>query len=150
MRLMGPGEFRASITYILPEEWRHLIERKKLKLRTGTIEFNSNGTGAANREVPKKPRRRPEPLGGKARFLNELKDGRKHKKGDRLFKEKDVELAVEWFERQVMKDALRINRKDYYVRVENLIELVERAFEDARGHGDHAGHLSLDRFLQDE
>jgi len=47
-----------------------------------------------------------------------LKDGRKHKKEDRLFKEKDVELAVEWFERQVRKDAFRINRKDYYVRVE--------------------------------
>jgi hypothetical protein len=63
------GEFRASIAYILPEEWRHLIERKKLKLRTGAIEFNGNGTGEANREVPKKSRRRPEPLGGKARFL---------------------------------------------------------------------------------
>ena len=79
-----------------------------------------------------------------------MKDGSKHKKGDRLFKKKDVELAVEWFERQIRKNAFRIDRKDYYVRVENVIELVERAFEDAGGHGDHVGHFSLDRFLPDE
>jgi hypothetical protein len=93
--------------------------------------FNGDHSGAAKeteREVPKKARRKLAPLGGKARFLTELGDGRKHRTGDRFFKEKDVELAVEWFERQVRKDAFRNDKKDYYVRLENVMEVVERAF----------------------
>jgi hypothetical protein len=39
-----------------------------------------------------------------------------------------VELAVDWFERQLRKDAFRIDRKDYYVRLQNVMEVVERAF----------------------
>lgn len=111
-----PREFKARFTFILPEEYRRLFDAKKPKLGNIKIEFNGNGSGAAKDvdcQVPQKPERKPAALQGKDRFL---------------WGKEDVELAVKWFKRLIRKEAVRIDGKEYYARLENVMEVVERAF----------------------
>ena len=37
---------------------------------------------------------------------------------------------LEWFKRQIKRETVRIDSKGDYVRLEDVVELVERAFED--------------------
>lgn len=85
-------------------------------------------------EVSEKAEREPAPLQGKGHFLvgilNGLEDKGEYSTIDRLFKEQDVELAVQWFKKQIKREAVRIDGKGHHVRLENVMEVVERAFGD--------------------
>ena len=84
----APPKFMACFELVLPESSRSLFKAKKPKLGNIKIKFDGKHNGASKGtdcEAPKKARRRPAPLEGKARFLTELNDGRRHRTGDRFF-----------------------------------------------------------------
>jgi hypothetical protein len=100
---------------------RHLFRAKRPKLGKCRVKFDRNGNGAAREfdyEAPEKPGRKPAPLQGKDRFL---------------WDEEDVKLAIEWFKKWIEKDAVTVDGKGHLVRLENVIELMERAFGEYTG-----------------
>jgi hypothetical protein len=63
-------------------------------------------------------------------IVNCPKDKRRYRATDRFFREKKMESAVEWFEKEIKKEAVRIDNKESYIRLQDVMALVERAFGD--------------------
>ncbi len=133
MRSKKPIKFRA--VFVLPSWCKAIYGPKPFRIGKHRYEYDKDPKGSAD-TYPNYlwKGKRLSSLGGKGHFLAEMvtapKDRRKYRTTDRFFKVRDVELAVEWFKKEIEKEAVRIVKKGSYVRVEGIIRLVEKAFGD--------------------